>query len=124
MGHLNRGLRAVYDMYIADFEVLNGGFWQLWENSSGAIAQDLPGAAELLGSPEFADIFRDAQALWPNGRIPRDRAKRQRLLQQLPEAPVAALDARYEATQYHRRTALAVVLGGYVQRHPEEFIVG
>jgi hypothetical protein len=121
---LNSGQRAVYAMYLADFEVLNGGFWQLWENPSGAIAQDLVGAAKLLGSAEFADIFRDAQALWPDGRIPRDRAERERLLQQLPEEPLAALDARYAETQYHRRTALALVLGGYIRRHAQQFTVG
>jgi hypothetical protein len=121
---LNPGQRAVHAIYVADFEILNGGFEQLWDNSSGAIAEDLVGAATLVGSDDFTDIFRDAQALWPGDRIPRNRAERQRFLPQIPEDAVAALDERYAQTQYRRRTALAIVLGGYIRQHPSQFIVG
>jgi hypothetical protein len=119
---LNRGQRAVYAMYLADFEILNGGFAQLWTNPSGAIAGDLVQAAELVGSREFADIFRDAEALWPGGRIPRDRARREQLLESVPGDKLAALDERYFATQYRRKTALALVLGSYIRAHPDEFV--
>jgi len=120
---LNEGQRAIYAMYLADAEILNGGFWQLWENSSGAIAADLVPAAELVGSDEFAGIFRDAQALWPGGEIPRDLARRSELLERLPDDTLLALNKRYFATQYRRKTALALVLGGYIRDHPDQFMV-
>ena len=119
---LNRGQRAVYAMYVADFEILNGGFAQLWTNTSGAIAGDLVRAAELVGSREFADIFRDAATLWPGGRIPRDLEQREQFLASMPSDEVAALDERYAATQYRRKTALALVLGSYIRAHPNEFV--
>ena len=119
---LNRGQRAVYAMYLADSEILNGGFAQLWTNPSGAIAGDLVRAAELVGSREFADIFRDAATLWPGGRIPRDFVRREQLVASMPSDKVAALDERYVATQYRRKTALALVLGSYIRAHPDEFV--
>ena len=109
-------------MYVADFEILNGGFAQLWTNASGAIAGDLVRAAELVGSREFADIFRDAATLWPGGRIPRDVVRRERVVASMPGDEVAALDERYVATQYRRKTALAMVLGGYIRAHRDEFV--
>jgi hypothetical protein len=121
---LNAGQRAVYAMYLADFEILNGGFAQLWANSSGAVAADLVQAAERVGSPEFAAIFRDAEALWPGGRIPRDRERREQLLDSLPGDELAALDERYAATQYRRETALALVLAPYIRAHIDEFAIG
>jgi hypothetical protein len=119
---LNHGQQAVYAMYVADFEILDGGFEQLWTNSSGAIAGDLVRAAEVVGSREFADIYRDAETLWPGGRIPRDLVRREQLLASVPSDRIAALDERYVATQYRRKTVLALVLGSYIRAHPDEFV--
>lgn len=119
---LNEGQRAVYAMYVADFEILNGGFGQFWSNSSGGIANELLPAAELVGSPEFAAIFRDAVALWPDGKVPRDRAKREALLDTIVGDKVAELDERYAATQYKRKTALANVLAPYIRANTEQFV--
>ncbi|MCW2997754.1 MAG: hypothetical protein JWN65_1303 [Solirubrobacterales bacterium] len=121
---LNDGQRAVYAMYVADFEILNGGFEQLWHNTSGAIAQDLVHAAERVGSREFAGIFRDAAALWPSGTIPRDHTRRQQSLGGISTEALATVDERYAATQYRRKTALALVLGRYIRGHPDQFLAG
>ena len=109
-------------MYVADFEILDGGFAQLWTNTSGAIAGDLVRSAELVGSREFADLFRDAATLWPGGRIPRERVQREQLLASMPGDKLAALDERYAATQYRRKTALALVLGSYIRAHLDDFV--
>lgn len=119
---LNEGQRAIYAMYVADFEILNGGFSQLWFNSSAGIANDLLPAAERVGSPEFAAIFRDAAALWPGAKVPRDRARREALLDTLDAGKLAELDERYEATQYKRKTALANVLAPYIRAHANQFV--
>jgi Domain of unknown function (DUF4375) len=121
---LDKGQRAIYAMYVADGEILDGGFAQFWLNPSGALGNDLVAAARLVGSPEFADIFRDAAALWPNDRIPRARAKREALLDTLDQAKIARLDERYAATQYKRRTALANVLAPYIRAHTDQFVAG
>lgn len=122
MEDLNPGQKAVYALYLADFEILNGGFDQLWTNSSGRIADDLAAAAERVGSKELASIYRDAAALWPHGRIPRDRSAREEISSRFSEADVTALDDRYAATQYARRTALGPILARYLRAHPGAFI--
>lgn len=37
---------------------------------------------------------------------------------------LAARDERYFETQYRRATALALVLGGYIREHPDQFLAG
>jgi hypothetical protein len=122
MRRLNRGQRAVYAMYLADFEILNGGFGQFWFNTPADVANELLPAAERVGSPEFAAIFRDAAALWPGGRIPSDRGKREELLDTLDADGLAEIDERYAATQYKRNTALANVLAPYIRKHADAFV--
>jgi hypothetical protein len=121
---LSPGQLAVFAMYVADSEILNGGFAQLYENSGGAIAGDLTAAAERVGAPEHAAIFRVAAALWPGGEIPRDRESRSRALAALPADKLAALDDRYAALQYRRETSLAVVLAPYIRAHTDQFVSG
>jgi hypothetical protein len=119
---LNAGQRAIYAMYLADFEILNGGLSQFWLNSSPSISNGMTRAAERVGSPEFTAIFRDAQALWPDGEIPHGYARREELLSQLDGEKLAALDQRYAATQYKRATALGTVLGRYIRANTDEFV--
>lgn len=119
---LNDGQRAVLAMYVADLEILNGGFSQFWSNSPARVANDLLPAAERVGAREFAAIFRDAAGLWPGGKIPRDRDRREALLDTLDASALAELDERYAATQYQRKTALPNVLAPYIRSHPDEFV--
>jgi hypothetical protein len=119
---LNPGQRAVYSMFVADFEILNGGFYQLWTNSSGYIADDLAASAELVGSKEFASIFRDAAALWPGGEIPRSRSKREQIADGFSGAELDELDNRYAETQYARKTALGPILARYIRANPDQFV--
>ncbi|RKQ91885.1 uncharacterized protein DUF4375 [Solirubrobacter pauli] len=120
---LNPAQLAVYAIYLADFEILNGGFSQFWLNA-GALGPELVPAAERVGSAELAAIFREAEAVWPGGKVPRDRAKREALLDQLDGERLAAVDERYAATQYQRKTALANVLGPYIRGNTRQFVIG
>jgi hypothetical protein len=117
---LNPGQRALYVLQWADAEILNGGFDEFWA-AAGYFAPDLVSAARRVGAPEFEALFRDAAALFPSGRIPRDRDERQKLLDGLGPEAVARLDERYFEFQYHRRTALGLILGRYVKTHENEF---
>jgi hypothetical protein len=124
ISRLNEGQRAVYAMYVADFEIGNGGFAQLWTNSSGTVARYLVPAAERVGSREFTQLYRDAEAAWPGRRIPDDASRREELVDQMPADRLDALDRRWTATQYRRKTALAVVLAPYIRAHLDEFAYG
>lgn len=120
-GRLNAGQRALFALEWADYEILDGGFDQFWFNSAGWLGADLAAAAHRVGAPEYERLFRDAAALFPGGRVPRDRASRQHVIDALPDAAVASIDDRYSEFQYHRRTALGLILGRYVRAHPGEF---
>ena len=116
---LNGAQLAVYAMYLADFEILNGGISQLWLNQPG-IAGELVSAAERVGADEHAAIYRDAAALWPGGKIPADGAG----IDSIDGEKLAALDERYAALQYRRATTLANVLGPYIRANTEQFVAG
>jgi hypothetical protein len=121
---LDAGQRAVYALTVADFEILDGGLWQLWFNSAGALGTDLVAAAHRVGAPEYEAIFRDAIALFPGGVVPRERTAREEAADALDGDALAELDTRYAKLQYHRRTALAIILGDYAETHLDEFTVG
>ena len=59
---LPRGFRSVYLSWLVEAEVLNGGFNQYFWNSSGQFAELTPAALIDIGSPEAAQIMRQAIA--------------------------------------------------------------
>jgi hypothetical protein len=121
---LNPGQRALFALMWADAEILNGGFDQFLFNDTGYLAPDLAEAARRVGSGEYAAVFADLERLFPAGRIPRDRAERERLLDAIDARRIGRLDERYTAFQYHRRTSLGVIPGRYVRAHMSEFAAG
>ena len=122
-GRLNDAQLAVYALYLADFEILNGGISQLWFNQP-EIAAEMVAAAERVGAEEHAAIFRDAAALWPGGKVPSDREAMEAGIDSVDGEKLAALDERYAATQYKRATALANVLGPYIRANTDQFVAG
>jgi hypothetical protein len=118
---LTPGQRALFALQWADAEILNGGFDQFWANDTGYFGPDLVGAAQRVGFRELQAVFGDAERLFPDGRIPRDRNERTAMIDGFDEYAVASLDDRYAELQYHRRTALGLILGAYVEQHPDEF---
>ena len=54
------GLRAWYITFVVDAEVLNGGFNQLFFNSSRALTPAAPWAFERIGAHAAADLVRRA----------------------------------------------------------------
>jgi hypothetical protein len=118
---LNSGQRALFAMWWADAEVLNGGFDQFLRNDTGALAADLVPAAKQVGSPEYEAVFRGLTRRFAHGHIPRDRSARIRALDRIPPAALDALDQRYFAFQYQRSTAIAPILARYVRTFLNEF---
>ena len=59
---LPRGFRSVYLSWLVEAEVLNGGFNQYFWNSSAEFAELTPAALTEIGSPEAAQIMRQAIA--------------------------------------------------------------
>jgi hypothetical protein len=87
---------ALWAIANADGQICNGGFSQFFYNSYGELAHEALDGFELLGLTEFADILREAYAVFPGQRIPRDRDERVALLEAMAldeEAAAARLQA-------------------------------
>jgi Domain of unknown function (DUF4375) len=114
------GQRAIYSLNVVDREVNNGGFHQLFSNSSGALTCAAQSGAELIGATAQADILREAAALFPDAAVPEDRDQRNRALDDLPseaDAKLSSLDDRW----YDGDRDLEKLMVHYIEEHPEEF---
>src|SRR3954451_6132270 len=97
---INPGLRAFLDLSWADMWIGNGGFIGLWQTRA-ALIRGLPEAAQRIGAPAFAALFRDANGHLPATALASDAALRDWLDGDHDAAfaeHVADLDARYHAT--------------------------
>lgn len=72
-------------------EVENGGFWQLFVNSSGIVAPEAVAGFRAMGMPMTADVVSDAMVRLGEP-FPRDRARRQAVMDELGEELAYASD--------------------------------
>jgi hypothetical protein len=63
LDRLSGPLRTWYVAFIVDIEILNGGFNQLFFNSSAVVTPEAPAAFAALGIPEAGDLVQRALAL-------------------------------------------------------------
>jgi hypothetical protein len=121
LGVATPGQRAVYALDWTTLEVNNGGWHQFFWNSSGALADEAIAGAELIGAHENAAILRQAAAVFPRGRVPEDRAERQRILDSLSDAETEDAFGPLEERWYARDPELERLMVAYVEAHPDEF---
>ena len=124
---LTPGQRALYVLHWVRSEVGNGGFDQLFYNSTGMLAADAPTAADLVGASHQADLLRQANSVFPDGRPPGDHEERRRLLAALSDDEMGDLDDladRLYDLDATPGTALASYLAAYVRDNPDEFARG
>jgi len=67
-------------------EVNNGGFHQFYFNAAGDRAIETPAALREIGACQLAAIIDVANALFPGGTPPENRAERQRVLDEIDPA--------------------------------------
>lgn len=80
---LDEPRRAVYIAYWVEAEINNGGLSQYYLNSAGNHAALAPDILYRLELPELADIVEQANAFFPDGVPPRDRAQRLDMLDEV-----------------------------------------
>lgn len=66
-------------------EINNGGFNQYFYNSSGDFAHETITSLRTIGANKTADILQQAINQFPNSTVPKDRAKRQEILEQIED---------------------------------------
>ncbi|MEZ5991362.1 MAG: DUF4375 domain-containing protein [Planctomycetota bacterium] len=122
LAELSSGQQAVIVTWFCDAEICNGGFHQLFHNSTGKYAANGPEAFRLIGLPTAADATQQAMWFVSEGDFPIDR---QRRLQLLPDRKAHArqwstLDkAYYDAIPESVNKQQAE----YIRANPDEFFV-
>jgi len=126
---------ALWAIINAGGEVCNGGFSQFFFNSSGELAEEALQGFHLFGMKEYADLFEQAYANFPERPIPKDRDLRIEMLEDMADeddpdgkhAPAApellqvysglakATEERWEQleSQYYKLIHREDVPGGY-----------
>jgi hypothetical protein len=148
LARMSAGQVAVWSASRCCGEVLNGGFSQLFYNSSGALVDDAIAGFRRLGAEDYAVLFERACAVFPGGKVPKDRAGRWAVLAPFLTVEAAPRDPRDHISLYqhiaekHEKSweslgwALANLVGDgqpdsafnkilstYVDAHPREFFI-
>jgi hypothetical protein len=85
MEKLNSSQRILLIVENLEGEVNNGGFDQFYFNSSGDYANETVDALNKIGANKTAEIVKKANDEFPNGVVPKNREKRQDVLDSLRE---------------------------------------
>ncbi len=57
MASLSLARQAIWQIWLLEAEVNNGGILQFYDNSSGEFAELMPDSLRLVGAPRFADLM-------------------------------------------------------------------
>jgi hypothetical protein len=77
---LSRAARTIYLVVCFDGEVINGGFGQFFENSSGQHAGATLEALRRIGAKLSAELLEKALTAFPGSVVPTDQRQRYELL--------------------------------------------
>lgn len=116
---LNREQYAVYVLFALDTDIDDGGISEVYFNSSGVFAGQGVALLRQVGAPQHARVLARAnRVIDPHGRVPVDRAARQRRLRGVDDARFTDLDDAWSALP-----ALDELVARYVRAHPRAFFV-
>ena len=122
LARMTRGQRALYALASVDGEIENGGFSQLFVNSTGSLTDEAVEGARLFGARNYETLLRRAVRLFPERRVPEGFERRNRELEGISEAALTRLDDAWFAT--YERDPLDRYYERYIRRHPSEFFRG
>lgn len=80
---LNESQKTVLFVENLEREINNGGFNQFFFNSSGNFTHETIIALKTIKAFKTSDIVAKAISVWPNQNVPKNRAKRQYILEEI-----------------------------------------
>jgi len=95
LNRLSKEARNLYLLELLVREVMNGGFDQYLQNSSGCCFEETKAALVDLGAATMLAFLEKAGNLFPLGVVPKDQALRRQSLQDIPETWLAELDEEF-----------------------------
>jgi len=127
LDELTPGQRALYALHWARSEIGNGGFHQYLYNPTGMLANEALRGAELIGSVEIAEVFRQVRALLFGNTFVENQDRRIDALASLSDEALARLENLtgrfYELLGSGDESSLAGHCAAYVAAHPDEFFL-
>lgn len=121
---LTNGQRAAYVLHWVQPEVRNGGFEQLYLNSAGRFAPEAPEAASAIGASGYAELFRRANALFPNSVVPLGRGERAKALADVMANHVNDLESiETDFFNLIDRNDICEQIGRFILQRPVDFFV-
>lgn len=83
LSKLNSSQKIFYYNQELEREVNNGGFDQFYSNSSGSYANEVIDSLVAIGANKTAEIVRNANSQFPNGKVPKNRYERYLVMEQI-----------------------------------------
>ncbi len=112
-------------LYVANItgEVNNGGFNQFYFNNSGNYAHETHEALVFIGATKTAEILKQANDLWPDQLVPRDRDKRFEMLVDITKKDTSINERWNELSElvWHNEEPVPKLLIEYVRKHKAQF---
>ncbi|HTS38074.1 MAG TPA: DUF4375 domain-containing protein [Candidatus Solibacter sp.] len=91
-----RGSALLFAAHFCQSEVCNGGFYQLFWNSTGVLAPEAEEGFREIGQRRIAMVVQSAIRLF-GAEYPRQRQSRQEYLAKIPKSDLNALDENFYA---------------------------
>jgi len=117
---LTESQRTVLFVENLEREINNGGFNQFFFNSSGNFTHETIAALKTIKAFKTAAIVSKSISIWPNQNVPKDRVKRQDILQQVEEQANPVWDeCSEEFYKYHDN--LVMLLVEFIKSNKSDF---
>lgn len=104
-------------------EVCNGGIDQFFINSTGVLAHEAYEGFRMLEAKRYVELLEKVFALFPDGRIPKNREERQAAVRAIAEDVRKHAFGEFDQTFYKLIDEDSIVSYGmrYLEAHPQEF---
>jgi Domain of unknown function (DUF4375) len=116
-GRINDAQYAAVVLFWVDYEIGNGGLAQLYINSPGVWADEVPELLRQVGAPDHAAAVERANVIVAaDGPIPRDTEARRLRMSEVDAARLAPHERAYYAGE-----ELEDVVERFIRSHPSDF---
>lgn len=122
---LNHAERLTWFILYAQGDILNGGFHQYLTNNTADAGEDVKKYLKEIGAKDTLKLFNEVSKIFPKGKIPTDRDKRETIIDKLTEKIMAGGDDMFDAWDnrfYTQKEDLCALIVAYAREHRDQFL--
>jgi hypothetical protein len=112
--------KVFYYIQCLERELNDGGFEQFYSNSSGDFAHEIIDALKAIGANKTADIVQKANDQFPGKIVPKDRDKRQLILEEIVDK-TSEIWEELDQKFYEYQDNLNSLNMDYIKKHKDKF---